>query len=92
MGKLQKILTTKNSAIQWRPASKPLLDIDDHVLRVYIALTLGCDAYIKGVAGLGPAKVSNILRAVNIRCEKEGRNKQEKRDMYAQFVCKNLTA
>ena len=78
MNEPQTILN-KNSTIQWKPVSEPLMDLNDHVLRTYVALTLGCDAYIKGFAGLGPAKVSNILRDVNAPCEKEDKNNEEKR-------------
>ena len=67
---------------------RTILDFNDHVLRAYVALTLGCDTFIKGISGLGPAKVTNSLRAVCQRCEKENKSNEEKRQMYIEFVCK----
>ena len=32
--------------------------------------------------------MSNILQAVNVRCEREDKNNEEKIEMYAQFICK----
>ena len=68
MQEIQAILSS--NSIKWKPAAEPIFDFDDHVLQTYVALTLGCDAFIKGIPGLGPTKVTKILQAVCQRCEK----------------------
>ena len=62
MNLLKFVSEEKKQTLIFTPAEYPIFEgVLDRKLRAVMALFLGCDVYLKGLEGVGPKKLSDII-------------------------------
>lgn len=66
MTKLKECVS-HNERIVWSEVKYPIFDFDNPPLRSYVGITLGCDVYMKGVAGVGQDEIWSFMKKQNFK-------------------------